>query len=133
MSVVAQERPSRKWGRARARLLSRSAKALVRLSKKLDRALVRVLKKWARELGRPLKRLDKGPGRRSKERARLPKVQPMPLDKQQAKHRTRQPEPPSKPKTLILRDRQPSRRAAVRTSRGRRREATRSLRPRMPL
>src|SRR5215207_11086760 len=100
MSVVAQERPSTKWGRARARLLERSAKALVRPSKKLDRALVRVLKKWARELGRPLKRLDKGPGR-------LPKVQAMPPDKQQARHRTRQPEPPSKPKTL--RDRQPSR------------------------
>jgi hypothetical protein len=102
----------------------------VRLSKKLDRALVRVLKKWARELGRPLKRLDKGPGRQSKKRARLPKVQPMPPDKQQARHRMRQPELPSKPKTL--RDRQPSR-VAVRTSRGRRREATRSLRPRMPL
>src|SRR5215208_7662302 len=122
MSVVAQERPWAKWAKEEARPLSRSAKALVRLSKKLDRALVRVLKKWARELGR-----------QSKKRARLPKVQPMPLDKQQAKHRTRQPEPPSKPKTLILRDRQPSRRAAVRTSRGRRREATRSLRPRMPL
>jgi hypothetical protein len=102
----------------------------VRLSKKLDRASVRVPKKWARELGRPLKRLDKGPGRQSKKRARLPKVQAMPQDKQQARHRTRLPEPPSKPKTL--RDRQPSR-AAVRTSRGNRREATRSLRSRMPL
>src|SRR5829696_5450093 len=101
MSVVAQERPSTKWGRARARLLERSAK-----------------------------RLDKGPGRQSKKRARLPKVQPMPPDKLQARHRTRQPEPPSKPKTL--RDKQPSK-AAVRTSRGRRQEATRSLRPRMPL
>src|SRR5215208_5317457 len=133
MSVVAQERPWAKWAKEEARPLSRSAKALVRLSKKLDRALVRVLKKWARELGRPLKRLDKGPGRQSKKRARLPKVQPMPPDKQQARHRMRQPELPSKPKTLILRDRQPSRRAALRTSRGRRREATRSLRPRMPL
>jgi hypothetical protein len=104
-------------------LQSRSAKALLRLSRKQDRALVRAPKKWARELGRLLKRLDKGPGSQSKKRAGLPKVQAMPLSKQQVRHRTGQAEPPSKHKTL--RDRQPSR-VAVRPSRRRRREANSS-------